>query len=167
MSRSDSSPHIRLGDLRKKAIGGIIARETGTLEAIDEMYGIACDLEEQLEAAQRGGAGLIAAERQRQMDAEGWTPEHDDRHDDGALARAACVYATDPDTRAELMLTPDGEENVNVPGSGYEPRHWPWEGGWKPTPDDRVRELVKAGALIAAEIDRLERAASSPAKRPS
>jgi len=26
---------------------------------------------------------------------------------------------------------------------------------WKPTPDDRVRELVKAGALIAAEIDRL------------
>jgi len=26
---------------------------------------------------------------------------------------------------------------------------------WKPTPDDRIRELAKAGALIAAEIDRL------------
>jgi len=33
---------------------------------------------------------------------------------------------------------------------------WPWDfKWWKPTPNDRVRELVKAGALIAAEIDRL------------
>ena len=34
--------------------------------------------------------------------------------------------------------------------------HWPWNVvWWKPTPDDRIRELAKAGALIAAEIDRL------------
>ena len=33
---------------------------------------------------------------------------------------------------------------------------WPWNGSyWKPTPDDRIKELTKAGALIAAEIDRL------------
>lgn len=33
---------------------------------------------------------------------------------------------------------------------------WPWSGDtWKPTPDDRIRELAKAGALIAAEISRL------------
>ena len=37
-------------------------------------------------------------------------------------------------------------------------RRWPWDDEWwKPTPDDRIRELVKAGALIAAEIDRLLR----------
>ena len=35
---------------------------------------------------------------------------------------------------------------------------WPWkEAWWKPTPEDRIRELVKAGALIVAEIDRLRR----------
>jgi hypothetical protein len=34
-------------------------------------------------------------------------------------------------------------------------------GDWKPSPDDRFRELVKAGALIAAEIDRLLRAKST------
>jgi hypothetical protein len=35
---------------------------------------------------------------------------------------------------------------------------WPWDKGWwKPTPDNRIRELEKAGALIAAEIDRLQR----------
>ena len=38
------------------------------------------------------------------------------------------------------------------------PYLWPWRPSWwKPTPDDRVRELVKTGALIAAEIDRLRR----------
>ena len=36
------------------------------------------------------------------------------------------------------------------------PTLWPWAlSQWKPTPDDRIRELTKAGALIAAEIDRL------------
>lgn len=35
---------------------------------------------------------------------------------------------------------------------------WPFsQEWWKPTPDDRIRELAKAGALIAAEIDRLQR----------
>ena len=103
------------------------------------------------------GIERIAAERQRQIELEGWTPEHDDQHDSGELAQAACVYATDPATRAAIMLTPDGEANVNIPGSGYEPRHWPWDGWWKPEPNDRIKELAKAGALIAAEIDRLER----------
>jgi hypothetical protein len=105
------------------------------------------------------GSELIAAERKRQIEAEGWTPEHDDEHAGGELAAAACCYATDPRIRAEIMLTEDGQANVNQPGSGYDPRHWPptWSGDWKPCPGDRVRELVKAGALIAAEIDRLQR----------
>lgn len=92
------------------------------------------------------GLDLIAAERQRQIAVEGWTPEHDAGHaGNEALARAAAAYATPARLREQLP----------VPFAGL-PALWPWDFcHWKPTPDDRVRELVKAGALIAAEIDRL------------
>lgn len=94
---------------------------------------------------QPSGATLIAAERQRQIDAEGWTPEHDAEHDSDDLACAAVCYATPPHLRPLSGEAPGG------------PARWPWERRfWKPTPDDRVRELVKAGALVAAEIDRLQ-----------
>jgi len=91
------------------------------------------------------GVDLIGAERQRQVDAEGWTPEHDDGHRSGDLARAAGVYA--------------------MPYNGsWKVYHWPWgPESFKykpPTTEGRIRELVKAGALIAAEIDRLNRLAS-------
>jgi len=91
------------------------------------------------------GADLIAAERQRQIDAEGWTPEHDAEYPAGVLAAAAACYAAPRISRA--LHYRDGH---------VVPVAWPWHRSWwKPTPDDRVRELVKAGALIAAEIDRL------------
>jgi len=93
------------------------------------------------EAVQRDGASLIATERRRQIEAEGWTPEHDAEHHRDGLAIAAACYATPARLR-------------DIRG-GY-PYMWIWARRfWKPTPDDRVRELVKAGALIAAEIDRL------------
>lgn len=80
------------------------------------------------------GARLIAAERQRQIEVEGWTAEHDAEHDHGELARAAAAYAM------------------------QSPMLFPWDDTWwKPVPADRIRELEKAGALIAAEIDRLLR----------
>lgn len=109
-----------------------------------------------------GGVGLIAAERRRQVEAEGWTPEHDDdEHDSGQLAQAAACYAMPPAMRKSSMM--------EVPGSTRSPstvvpvaRGWPWEPQWwKPSPNDRIRELTKAGALIAAEIDRLQRAAAA------
>lgn len=91
------------------------------------------------------GAEMIAAERQRQIAEEGWTPEHDsEEHGDGDLAFAAICYAQ-----------PEEDRQVE---NGL-PFYWPWEDSWKPTPNDRIRELVKAGALIAAEIDRLQRQA--------
>lgn len=97
------------------------------------------------------GVDLIAAERRRQIDGEGWTPEHDDMHIKGELARAAASYAR-PRHRSWLD---------EVEGVKRLPADWPWEPEWyKPTPHDRVGELVKAGALIAAEIDRLNRAAA-------
>jgi hypothetical protein len=93
------------------------------------------------------GAEMIAAERQRQINAEGWTPEHDAHHRDEELATAAACYARRPSDRPLLG------------GLLRLPPEWPWGAeSWKPSPDDRVRELVKAGALIAAEIDRLQRA---------
>ena len=84
------------------------------------------------------GADLIAAERQRQIHGEGWTPEHDADHDRGELADAAHCY---------LSIY------CEVPSDAG----WPWEPTqWKPS-DDPVHNLVRAGALIAAEIDRLQR----------
>lgn len=84
------------------------------------------------------GGELIAAERERQISEEGWTPSHDDRHGCGQLAMAAACYA------------------VQVSGGTVTKYDWPWESEWW-KPADPVRSLTKAGALIAAEIDRLQR----------
>lgn len=91
------------------------------------------------------GAELIAAERQRQIDAEGWTPEHDDEYDEDELRWAAACYMLPVDTDFE--------------GYDFNVRCWPWDRAWWKPSDDPIRNLVKAGALVAAEIDRLERAA--------
>lgn len=93
------------------------------------------------------GLTLITAERQRQVDVKGWTPEHDDEHEDAALAwAAACLAAPEKVYRVDIYRDSIGWRE-------------PWPSYWKQMhePQDRVRELVKAGALIAAEIDRLLR----------
>lgn len=91
------------------------------------------------------GTALITGERGRQIEGEGWTAAHDDLHDGGQMAKAGAMYALPERFRSMCAL-------VNVPTD------WPWSPEWwKPTPSNRVRELVKAGALIAAEIDRLIR----------
>lgn len=92
-------------------------------------------------AGSEDGACLIAAERARQMDAEGWTPEHDATHARGELADAAECYL----------------HYRNRAGHPF-PADWPWASDWWKLSDDPVRNLVKAGALIAAEIDRLRAA---------
>jgi hypothetical protein len=95
------------------------------------------------------GTELIAQERQRQIDAEGWTPEHDDGHVSAELTNAACAYAE----TAALQMYGDDEK----PAIEIAPDCWPWHTEWwKPSPDP-VHNLVKAGALIAAEVDRLQR----------
>lgn len=93
---------------------------------------------------EQSGHELIAEERRRQVEVEGFTAEHDEQHNVGELAMAASCYALPPICRAM--------RNDECPIG------WPWgPDWWKPTPDDRVRELSKAGALIVAEIDRLLR----------
>ena len=95
------------------------------------------------------GIELIAKERQRQIEEEGWSENHDDLHDMYQLSKAAIAY-----------LNPSNSEHVRK----FWPFDWKW---WKPakprTNTDRydmyhIKDLVKAGALIAAEIDRLQRA---------
>lgn len=90
------------------------------------------------------GCELIRAERQRQIEAEGWSQERDcEVHAWGQLAEAAACYAL-------------GKNTVYGSAGGWV-YLWPWDKRWwKPTPESRIKELVKAGALIAAEIDRLE-----------
>lgn len=99
------------------------------------------------------GAERILAERHRQIEVEGFTPQHDLRHDDEmALANAAGCYVQ------AAIMTEYGELGQNLINhlstGGLLPR-WPWSPeDWKPT-GDAIRDLEKAGALIAAEIDHL------------
>lgn len=93
---------------------------------------------------------LIRAERERQVSEEGWTTEHDDEHLGYDLRLAAACYALPESERVRIL-----EDDVYL---HLRSLIWPWtEDYWKPTPDDPVRELVKAGALIVAEIERLQR----------
>ncbi|MBB2981799.1 hypothetical protein [Paraburkholderia tropica] len=84
----------------------------------------------------------VLAERARQVNGEGWTPAHDDQNDAGELARAASQYAL----------------NAALPfRAGLTPAFWPWAPEWwKPTTPRR--DLIKAAALIIAEIERIDRA---------
>jgi hypothetical protein len=101
------------------------------------------------------GVDLISEERVRQLTA-GWTPAHDDSHDDGALAAAAACLAGE-ETAAASSIWPDDDRSwiyqLRAKHAVQGPRD---SARWTRT---RVRQLVIAGALIAAEIDRLERRA--------
>lgn len=97
----------------------------------------------------RTGVELIADERKRQSTDEGYYASHDDGHDKGELALAAMSYLA-------VVAAPD--ESGDDEGKPRPCHDWPWEEKWWKPSDDPVRNLVKAGALIAAEIDRLQRA---------
>jgi len=86
----------------------------------------------------------VAAERRRQIEAEGWTPEHDDAHRGGGMAFAAAAYAV-----------------YSGAGASISDSLWRWT-GWSKRwfkPKNPRADLVRAGALIVAEIERLDRAA--------
>ncbi|MBW9419947.1 hypothetical protein [Enterobacter roggenkampii] len=85
----------------------------------------------------------VISERQRQQSVEGWTPEHDDEHTEGEMAEAAACYA---------MFA--NNQGFSVPGL------WPWAREWWKQSGQR-RDLVKAGALILAEIERIDRQESA------
>lgn len=81
------------------------------------------------------GIELIAEERRRQIRLEGFTPVGDKGYQENELVRAAVCYA--------------------LGGVGISGIRWPFSQRWW-KPGSRVRNLAKAGALIAAEIDRVQ-----------
>ncbi|MER5171624.1 hypothetical protein [Thioclava kandeliae] len=105
------------------------------------------------------GVESIAAERKRQIKAEGWTLEHDDSHTLGELALAAAIYAIpyDAEIAGERLIKQDDHIGLDMALE--------IACGWKVKPNtDKRRRLEIAGALIAAEIDRLDRIESRRSK---
>lgn len=98
-------------------------------------------------------AADVLAERQRQVTAEGWSPKHDDQYKNTELAFAASCYAFHA-----AAASWDLEDNGIPYDSHPVPKQWPWDPSWW-RPTDARRDLVKAGALILAEIERIDRAA--------
>lgn len=129
-------------------------------EAIGQAYGVSAEVVELIAKAalyhdhrpRMPQATIdVLMERSRQIHREGWTEANDDEHTDGSLAKAAAAYS--------VVAIPVA---ANWPTADIQPtarRLWPWAFTWfKPT--DARRNLVKAGALILAEIERLDRASA-------
>lgn len=114
---------------------------------------IAKAIREEEAPKQSQGLADIAQERRRQVEKEGWNSAHDDNHVDRELVAAAACYAF-PMQYAVF----NGAVDVEPLDGDQMPLGWPeaWDVDWyKPT--NRRRDLVKAGALIVAELDRLDR----------
>ena len=111
------------------------------------------------------GAELISAERRRQIEIEGYAAAHDAEQDEDSdqsgLVPAAIAYAAAPDIVYRRHT--DRETAQGVPGVVVFEDYWPsW---WDDEHDKRhkhsqLRRLVIAGALLAAEIDRIQRGVS-------
>jgi hypothetical protein len=91
------------------------------------------------------GITAIKAEQSYQRRQKGYTRAHDREHDNDQLAFAAAVYALPGGIVRDIVRRLE----------------WPADWDFKPAPvqgdvEDRIRELAKAGAMIASEIDRLE-----------
>lgn len=103
------------------------------------------------------GIELITEERQRQIGEEGWSEEHDDQHTAGELAIVAACYAAADDKDVFVL-----RGGVNIEESHLPAIVDAWPETWAPEWDkrkthSRIRQLQIAGALIAAELDRLGR----------
>lgn len=125
----------------------------------------------------KSGIELIAEERQRQIEKEGWSQKHDAEHKTFELSAAAACYVakniskkledinhTNQSPLAEFKIYDFGESEFFVNSGDRGDRRlrkagwkngWPWESKWWKPSNDPIKNLVKAGALIAAEIDRL------------
>ncbi len=129
------------------------------------------DLElEYMKQANSAGVAVIAAERRRQVEGENWDASHDDEHTGGELALAAACYAASSAgeeilVHGERLVQANSSRGIDensysypqVAQKGYwDP--WPWPDDDKRAKHGKLRKLEIAGALIAAEIDRLHRA---------
>ncbi|KKM88899.1 hypothetical protein LCGC14_1254060 [marine sediment metagenome] len=109
------------------------------------------------------GVHLIAKERYRQVNEEGYSDDYDAHHTEGQLAMAATCYAAPRPLYIVEGHVPDGPVSVTDPWpAGLEDKRRRWlDGKWLLQEkflgkEERLRHLAIAGALIAAEIDRLQ-----------
>jgi hypothetical protein len=122
-------------------------------------------MSERFEGTLSRGELDVILERRRQVNSEGFTPEHDDEHDDKSLEAAAACFAV------PNMATKTLRGEVNVSGGRGETPVWEnrkfvvpklWPASWSPEwwkPTEYRRCLVIAAALLLAAIDRLDRLA--------
>jgi len=96
----------------------------------------------------------VLAERRRQVERKGWTPEHDDGHTLGELGLAAALYALPYEAKiaGETLLDQDSFIGLAIALEVAAEFHL------KPEEDVRRRK-VKAAALLLAEGERIDRAA--------
>lgn len=93
------------------------------------------------------GIDLIAAERRRQIEVEGFDAVHDSQYNDCELEQAAIAYL------GAAVACQTGEDCLSTYPSGSPPPFWPLPDHWWKPCEDPVRNLVKAGALVCAAID--------------
>lgn len=127
----------------ERFIGWVTGLYSQGLITVEENERLVAELEErtaEIEAEElpMTGAQMIAAERDRQIGKHGYTAEHDAGHGKDELRRAsiACLYASVGEREGTMVF-------------------WPFTNGMPDLNDSEVRNLVKAGALIAAQIDQL------------
>lgn len=105
------------------------------------------------------GQMSIQRERQRQISVEGFSIEHDDKHDDLSLYLAANCYYFAGELGRRILSNEVPVDVIPVPD------RWPWEHVfWKPGTTSR-RNYEKAGALYMAEVERLDRLSKANADR--
>lgn len=105
----------------------------------------------------------IAAERQRQIEVEGFDDKHDDLHCHGDLSCAAAAYAGVVSTALDDgVVAQDYGDFLEL--SGDVPIDWPWDPCWW-KPSTPRHDLIKAAALIVAQIERLDREAAEVASK--
>jgi hypothetical protein len=92
----------------------------------------------------------ISVERERQISAEGWSAEHDDQHKDRSMAKAAAAYCQSAANPGTYQTGPQAAIDFPLIWPSGWSRRW-----WKPK--DPRRDLIRAAALIVAEIERLDR----------
>lgn len=89
----------------------------------------------------------VEAERHRQVTKEGYTAQHDDEHTDGAIAIGAAAYC------------------LSAATCGLAPDIWPFErDAFKPR--GGRDDLIRAAAMIVAEIERLDRGGKNVGRNP-
>lgn len=102
------------------------------------------------EMALSDAARDVLTERRRQITTKGWDHDHDDAQGNDEIAAFAAVYAMPEGAR-------DWPAKETGFGRTFAEALIPF--CWAPKFGDRLRDLVKAAALLVAEIERIDRAA--------